>query len=394
MQQHYFSHPYRDEKNFGSLRVINPSLSTPGAALEEDVEHHDRKAAKGQDDARLSRPTGYTAAAPWLRRAGEDEGDILGRKKSVFPNPHPMYHGDDDEADDEGDGHAWNDAPTRRVLPLHIEKRASCTPMQTSHTNPTRRFLGTYGGQEMRAVQSQPSSMYSGYSMIESPPTHMPARFQNRSASGPGFPMARSSALPPSVVRDYDAYHNQHGVDYAGGRGAQPPIPNRSYSSAPSVASTRPVLRLNVHGLSQVDEDAEASFAPAGYSQAHPLYPAADYYPHRRDFDHPRATVEAQAGRMRQLNPPWREAQAAAACADPHERYTPIVSRQPRRERAMRVVAGNRNPRGLPHDAAGTRDWSTDLCLFCDHNIGTCTSALPPFRFCERCTDLGGVACV
>lgn len=369
MQQHYFTQPYRDEKHLGSLRVINPSLSTPGSAPEHDVKHRDRKVAKDQEDTGLSRPAGYTAAAPWLRRAGEDEGDILGRKKSVFPNPHTMYHEDDD------DGHAWNDVPTRGVLPLRIEKRAICTPMQTSHTNPTRRFLGSYDGQEMRTVQSQPSSMYSGYSMIESPLTHMPARFQNRSSSGPGYPMARSSALSSSVVRDYDDYHNHRGIDYSG-RGTIPPFPNRSYSSAQSVASTRPVLRLNVHGLSQVDEDAEASFAPAGYSQTNHLYPAVEY-PHRSDFD-PRE-MEAQPTLSRMRNSPWRAQAQAANFAGPHERYTPIISREPRRQGNMRVLAGNRNPRGLPYDVDGTRDWSTDLCLFCDHNLGTCTSAYLSF---------------
>ncbi|PPQ81569.1 hypothetical protein CVT25_013412 [Psilocybe cyanescens] len=42
----------------------------------------------------------------------------------------------------------------------------------------------------------------------------------------------------------------------------------------------------------------------------------------------------------------------------------------------MRPGGGNRNAKHMPVSADGTRDWSTDLCLFCDHNLGTCCKAL------------------
>ena len=48
------------------------------------------------------------------------------------------------------------------------------------------------------------------------------------------------------------------------------------------------------------------------------------------------------------------------------------ITQEPQAQRGMRVAVGNRNAKGMPYAADGTRDWSTDLCLFCDHNLGTC----------------------
>ncbi|KAF8891469.1 PLAC8 family-domain-containing protein [Gymnopilus junonius] len=35
-----------------------------------------------------------------------------------------------------------------------------------------------------------------------------------------------------------------------------------------------------------------------------------------------------------------------------------------------------KNPKGLPFDSEGRREWSSDLCAFCDDNLGTCCNAL------------------
>ena len=54
----------------------------------------------------------------------------------------------------------------------------------------------------------------------------------------------------------------------------------------------------------------------------------------------------------------------------------PIISQQPYRHPGMQYRPNPRNVKGMPCDASGKRDWSTDLCLFCDHNLGTCESSI------------------
>ncbi|KAF5324338.1 hypothetical protein D9619_011318 [Psilocybe cf. subviscida] len=38
--------------------------------------------------------------------------------------------------------------------------------------------------------------------------------------------------------------------------------------------------------------------------------------------------------------------------------------------------ADKKNPKNVALNTDGTREWSSDLCMFCDHNLGTCLAAL------------------
>ncbi|KDR66606.1 hypothetical protein GALMADRAFT_1147761 [Galerina marginata CBS 339.88] len=40
------------------------------------------------------------------------------------------------------------------------------------------------------------------------------------------------------------------------------------------------------------------------------------------------------------------------------------------------IKTGNRNALGIPFSTDGKRDWSTDLCLYCEHDVGVWCSAL------------------
>lgn len=139
------------------------------------------------------------------------------------------------------------------------------------------------------------------------------------------------------------------------------PYPRRvSYSSR----QRRPQIRLAVHGLSYIDEDAESTI----------LGPA-------ERLNEPRILVgTGPEDHARPQSPTYQSWSYPEAQPESHPRFTDesghnrktVISQQPQRHPGMRPGGGNRNAKHMPVSADGTRDWSTDLCLFCDHNLGTC----------------------
>ncbi|KAH9478046.1 Cell number regulator 11 [Psilocybe cubensis] len=158
----------------------------------------------------------------------------------------------------------------------------------------------------------------------------------------------------------------------------------------------RPQIRLAVHGLSYVNEGAEhtiqgpeerineqrvvpdnpPSLLPDAARSGMSMYGAP--YSRAPSFSYPH--TYPYSGMDRRWPKEVTEDKEGGVYLGPARKMS-TVSQQPQRHPGMRLGrrgkgGGNRNAKCMPVAADGTRDWSTDLCLFCDHNLGTCCKAL------------------
>ncbi|KAF4616654.1 hypothetical protein D9613_008342 [Agrocybe pediades] len=142
-------------------------------------------------------------------------------------------------------------------------------------------------------------------------------------------------------------------------------------------------IRLDVQGLSYIDEESESS---AGHSTT--SYEVGHVDPHEMRSYAP-ALVPPRPLRLpcrsaAPLPPPTtrRENNRVPRALPPRRRR---ISQQPSRHPGMQhKVLNPRNVKGMSYDEKGKRDWSTDLCRFCDHNLGTCEYFLYVLVCCRR----------
>ncbi|KIM38006.1 hypothetical protein M413DRAFT_76460 [Hebeloma cylindrosporum] len=149
---------------------------------------------------------------------------------------------------------------------------------------------------------------------------------------------------------------------------------------APSLGSSqyhrprrRGPLGLDHRGLPLIDEQKESIFTPADsqYSR-NQLSNAGSRYGH---LDPSGSQIPSTPRHLAFPVHPW-----ISSIDDEKHQDIPqtLVSRQPGLHPPMRPKRqiGNRNAKRMSYSSDGKRDWSSDLCMFCDHNLGTCCAAL------------------
>lgn len=373
--------------NYPALRVANPSLPvTPPLDIVEKKKRSkrpkaDSPAARAQ--ARF-RPAGYTSSGAWLQESSVEHGPQR-MVSMAFPNPHgaeveyyaPNPHAYPSFSVDETREFTLLQPPsgTRGAVPsamynegqdrFRVERgllsaaqrdevpiirglRHMRTPMgvSASSSGGHRGALPpeNVNGHDMRMSHSQPSSMYNH---------HLQGSHDGR------YPTSRSTGVS-AIVNEYHppAMTSRRSTSRAYSTSQTPPLSSASRSRA---------LRLDVHGLSFVDEEAESTFPPVEQNHG---YLESDNFTGRSG----NGSAPMQAVPSDKLTP-WRPRAHRDSLHQVKEKQLQraVVTCEPQAQRGMRVVVGNRNAKGMPYAADGTRDWSTDLCLFCDHNLGTCT---------------------
>jgi len=319
---------------------------------------------------------------------------ILSPPPRVFHNPHPSYH--DYDVPDRFSVRNFLEAPG----PEDAEESAQCPPLDVHDFGvgivrpPTRALQSTKPLQIRRRKRPDPPAMYwdptsqslrrsfSSYSVYsqDSAP-HTASQYRSSPHPQPMRPGVSTTgsgkyAFAPNSLLSSHIHFDEPG-EY--------PSSMRSTASmvqvgAPSLSSSqyhRPRRRgppgLDKHGLPLIDEQKESTFTPAD-SQ----YPRSErsnpgwHYPHHE----PLGSQVAPTPRQSVVPPhPWISETDEKR---EHLKQT-TVSRQPGHHPPMspKRRIGNRNAKRMPYSSDGKRDWSSDLCMFCDHNLGTCEFSVP-----------------
>ena len=319
---------------------------------------------------------------------------ILSPPPRVFLNPHPSYH--DYDVPDRFSVRDFLEAPG----PEDIEESAQC-PLLDVHdfgvgiVRPlTRALQSTKPLQIRRRKRPDPPTMYwdptsqslrrscSSYSIYsqDSAP-HAASQYRSSphpqpmrpgvSTTGSGkYAFAPNSLLSSHIHFDEPGEYSSSMRSAASMAQVGPPSLSSSQYHRPRRRGT---LGLDKHGLPLIDEQKESTFTPAD-SQ----YPRNElsnpgwHYPHHE----PLGSQVPQTPRQAVVPPhPW------ISDTDEKREYPQqtTVSRQPGHHPPMSPQRriGNRNAKRMPYSSDGKRDWSSDLCMFCDHNLGTCEFSIP-----------------
>ena len=324
---------------------------------------------------------------------------ILSPPPRVFHNPHPSYHHDYDLPDRfsvrdflEAPGHEDAD---------NVEGSAHYTPLDFSDFTvgmvrpPTRALQSTKPLRIRRQKRPDPPTMYwdptsqslrrsfssySIYSQDSAPPTHARSQYCSSPHPQPMRPGvsttgSRKYAFAPNSFLPSHIYCGEHEPsEYPFSMknalsAVQADAPSRGSSQCHRPRHRGP-LGLDKHGLPLIDEQKESTFTPADsqYLQ-HGLSNSGWHHAHH-------VPLGSQVSRRQNQSAvplhPWLDEKRE------HPPQT-TVSRQPGNHPLMspKRRIGNRNAKRMPYSSDGKRDWSSDLCMFCDHNLGTCEFSVP-----------------
>ena len=145
-------------------------------------------------------------------------------------------------------------------------------------------------------------------------------------------------------------------------------------AAPPGLAVHRPRRRgpldADRHGLPLIDEQKESTFTfPDQYPRTELSTPCWN------DAHYERLGSRVPLSQSVVPPHPW-----VSDVDEKRERFPPTtVSQQPGHHAPMspKRRIGNRNAKHMPYTSDGKRDWSSDLCMFCDHNLGTCEFSVP-----------------
>lgn len=365
---------------YPALRVTNPSLPTP------PLEIVDREKTKRLPKAnnRITRtqdrfrPPGYTSSGSWLR----DGVDYDGPRRMIsmaFPNPHELMQ--EREQNNELASYYSSNNLVYPVFEVEGSPRFT-SPQLPGRANAVPSLMYNEGQERLRGGRALSSALRARAEMpltrLQTPRMQTSvtsqANYLRALPRGNAYDMRLSHSQPASEYAPSLAHEQEREYEYPTARSTgvssvvreHRPQTMVSRTSAGPASRPRTALQLGVHGLSLVDEEGASTFGPV----------VQNYY------ESPRAGSGSPMRALPSDNlTAWRPRAHRDSLYRLQDGQRSVVTRQPRGSRGMRVVVGNRNVKGLPYAENGTRDWSTDLCLFCDHNLGTCAS--PPFL--SRC---------
>ena len=320
---------------------------------------------------------------------------ILSPPPRVFHNPHPSYNdyyvpdrfsvrnfleAPAPEDVDKVEGNAYYptlDAheigvgvvrpPTRAlepIKPLQIHRRAKPDPPMM-YWDPTsqsmRRSFSSY------SIYSQDSAPHTSSQYC--PSLHPPPMRPGGSTTGSGnYPFA------PSLLSSSHLYCDEPG-EYPSSMKTSTSVASAATPGLGFSQHHRPRRRgpldLDRRGLPLIDEQKESTFT---FPDRYPRTGLSNARWH--DAHHERLRSQVPPSQSVVPPHPW----IVSNTDEKREQFPQTtVSRQPGRHPPMspKRRIGNRNAKRMPYTSDGKRDWSSDLCMFCDHNLGTCEFSVP-----------------
>ena len=313
---------------------------------------------------------------------------ILSPPPRVFHNPHPSYH--DYDVPDRFSVRDFLEASG----PEDVEENARCPPLEFHNFGvgimrpPTRALQPTKPLQIRRRKRLDPPAMYrdpssqllgrsfSSYSQDSAPHVasqYRPSPQPQPMDMEPGVSTTGSGTYPSpsnSLFSSHIYFHEPGGY----------PSSTRSTASVVQAGASSPNCsqyhrsrrrgppELDKHGLPLIDEQKESTFTPADSQYPRNDFPKPGWhYPHRELL----GSQVPPTPRQSTVPPhPW------ISDTDENRKHPQqtTISRQPGHHPPMgpKRRIGNRNAKCMPYSSDGKRDWSSDLCMFCDHNLGTC----------------------